>query len=175
MLPCEKQRFLFDMIPYILQNFTDTIFAVNLYRADKSLAVAFRTQGVLHRLRMLMFVHAGKSAMLERIAKAICKLREQTGDFSESEWNVLDQAWIITTKFAVMPIASRVHIIKGLDGDKPAWYLLDVKFTKLLSFYRYINNEICHLLNFGTVLKSGYGKKVPETAMKYIKKKYGIV
>jgi len=62
-----------------------------------------------------------------------------------------------------------VYLVRGTDRTKrDTWYFMQVDPVKKLLFDEDILQPGCVLTNYGTILKSGYGKDPPEV----LKKKY---
>ena len=55
-----------------------------------------------------------------------------------------------------------VYLVRGKDKDKPAWYYVLVEEDKLNMFKNELSSEIIHLLQYGVILKSGWGEDPPE-------------
>jgi ankyrin repeat protein len=58
-------------------------------------------------------------------------------------------------KFSAEPLT---YLVRGLDGGKAAWHYVTVKKSLLTSFARKTKGGRIDVANFGTVLRSGFGR-----------------
>lgn len=71
-------------------------------------------------------------------------------------------------------VADLIYLVKGLDGERNAWYYVLVDRLKLQLFLKALNDEIIHLENYGKILYSAYGKEPPVEVTEALKEEYGI-
>lgn len=66
-----------------------------------------------------------------------------------------------------------VYFITAMaDGDKPAWYYLQVDELKQNAFRKHLESGALNLADFGTILHSGWGSVPPEPIMALMEEKY---
>lgn len=65
------------------------------------------------------------------------------------------------------------YLVRGKDRGRSAWYYVDVEPAKLYSFRQALTEKTVKLLEFGEVVKSGWGDDPPEEIDREILQQYG--
>ena len=68
--------------------------------------------------------------------------------------------------------ADYLYLVKGLDGDRRAWYYVLVDQQKIDSYVKDLNNDSIHLDDYGKIIYSAYGEEPPAHITDLVKKEY---
>ena len=66
----------------------------------------------------------------------------------------------------------RLHLVRGKDKGRQAWYYVLVDQLKVTLFLAMINRGSSNLEDYGEILFSGWGENPPEKVVAKIKKEY---
>ena len=68
--------------------------------------------------------------------------------------------------------ASLIYIVRGKDEGRPAWHLVKVDRSKLVSFKQALSTRSLDASEYGEILHSGWGEDPPKEVMRELAKKY---
>jgi hypothetical protein len=71
------------------------------------------------------------------------------------------------------PSVNLVYLIQGNDAGRPAWHYVKIDRMKLAAFRRALKTGSLDASDYGTILKSGWGKDPPKKIVKWIRDTYG--
>jgi len=67
-----------------------------------------------------------------------------------------------------MLISNRIHLVRGKDGERPAWHYVLVDNDKALAFQAVAKTGNIDVADYGKILQSGWGDSPPENETKII-------
>ncbi len=129
--------------------------------------------------------------LIDRLAELVPELAERRRDRSTAglvlrslartedadELNRLIEAGHVDRAVDLLRIMVReetslIYIVRGKDEGRPAWHLVKVDRSKLVSFKQALSTRSLDVSEYGEILHSGWGEDPPKEIMRELAEKY---